>query len=173
MEKALCCTCFKPKATLTCGLCAADVCKYCARFLEDDSFAFLTQKSPEMQQDTFCGPCFDSKIGPALESYQDTLARAKDIHIFSKVQNKETRFIRRDEDRLQISECEDRDEVTMRLAFQAAERGFNGVIDVEIESRKVKTGNTYQTTRWWGSGIPAHIDPAKLVRDRSFSSQPN
>ena len=100
------------------------------------------------------------------------MARAKEILIFSKVQNKETRFVNRDEERIHIAECEDREEVIMQLAFRAAERNFNGVIDIELDTRKIRNG-TYQTTVWFGSGIPANVDPGKLVRDRSFSSQPN
>jgi hypothetical protein len=169
MEKVLCCTCFKPKAALTCGLCAEPLCKYCAQFLQEDSFKYLILKAPEIQKDTFCGPCYDAQIAMHVTKYEETLARAKNILIFSKIENKETRYIKRDEERLHIPECDDREEIIMRLAFQAAERNFNGVIDIEIDSRKIRTG-TYQTTKWWGSGIPAHVNPDKLIKDRSFSS---
>lgn len=172
MEKNLCSTCFKPKATLSCGVCAEAVCKYCAQFLEEDSFAFLTAKTADLLHTTYCRPCFDAKVAPQLESYNRTVERAKEVQIFLKKQNKETRFIRRDEDRLHVQNCVDERDVLMRLAFQAASRDFNGVIDVDLDSRKVRTG-AYQTTQWWGSGVPAAINPDKLMKDRSFWSTPN
>jgi hypothetical protein len=172
MEKALCCTCFKPKATLTCGICTEDLCKYCAQFLEEDSFSFLNVKPTDLQHDTFCGPCFDAKVAPELAAYNDTVERAKEILIFTKVQNKETRFIRRDEERIHVAECDDRNDVIMRLAFQAVQKGFNGLIDIDLETHKVRSG-AYQTTTWKGSGIPAQINPDKLMKDRSIASQPN
>ncbi len=168
MEKKICSTCFKPKATLVCGLCSDPICKSCAQFLEEESFLFLPLRPPESLQTTFCGPCFDAQVAPILENYSQTLERAKEILIFTKTQNKETRFIRRDEDRIHITACSDREEVVMRLAFQAAQRNFNGVIDMEVSTRKVRDGS-YQTTEWTGSGIPAHVNPEKLVKDRSFT----
>ena len=172
MNTNTCCNCFKPKATLTCGACKEALCKYCAQFLQPEDFAYVIKRPALLQQDTFCGPCFNAEVEPALNKYKDTMARAKNILIFSKVQNKETRFVGRDEDRIHIAECEDRNEVIMRLAYQAAERNFNGVIDIELDTRKIRKGS-YQSTVWFGSGIPAEVNPDKLVRDRSFSSQPN
>jgi hypothetical protein len=172
MEKAVCVTCFKPKATLVCGLCHEATCKTCAQFLNDESFLYQPDRADELKHDTYCGLCYDKVVAPAVADYERTLAAAKDVMIFTKQQNKETRYIKRDQDPIHSPECDDRDEVTMRLAFQAARRDLNSVIDVEVESRKVRNGS-YQTTRWIGTGIPALLDPAKLMRDRSFKSQPN
>lgn len=172
MEKNACCTCFKPKATLTCGICTESVCKYCAQFLDEDAFAFWYRKEPELSHTTYCPPCFDAKVAPSQERYNAIVEKAKDVHIYFKKQNKETRFIRRDEDRVSVKNCIDQRDVLMRLAFAAASRDLNGVIDVEVESRKVRT-TEYQTMEWWGSGIPAHINPDKLMKDRSFWSTPN
>lgn len=167
-----CCTCFKPKATLTCGACNEALCKYCAQFLQPEDFAFTLQRAPLLHKDTFCSPCFTELVEPALNKYNETMARAKEIMVFSKIQNKETRFVGRDEDRIHIPECEDRDEVIMRLAYQAADRDFNGVIDIKLATRKVRNGS-YQTTVWFGSGVPAQVNPDKLLKDRSFTNQPN
>lgn len=172
MGKAVCSTCFKPKATLSCGLCTADICKYCARFLDADSFEFLVERPGFLQHDTFCNPCFESEVSAKLNDYNDTLARAKDVQVFTKDQYKETRFLKRDEDPIVIDDCEDRDLLTLRLAFQAAEKGYDGLVDVQLESRKVRNGS-YQSSRWSGSGIPTNINTGKLVRDKSFSSKPN
>jgi hypothetical protein len=172
MEKAVCSTCFKPKATLSCGHCTSAICKSCACFLDADSFEFLVERPPILAHDTFCNPCFEAEVSPLLGEYNETLARAQDVQIFTKLQFKETRFLKRDQDPIVIPDCDDRDELILRLAFQAAQKGLNGVIDVETESRKVKNGS-YQSTRWSGSGVPTEVIQSKLVRDRSFSNQPN
>lgn len=172
MEKLNCCICQKPKATLSCGVCASPVCKYCAQFLEAETFTYLRQVPKEASHTTYCGPCYSEKVAPVLENYNDTLERAKNILIFTKQQNKETRFIKRYEEVVHVTECLDREDVIMRLAFVAAQGDFNGVIDIEIVSKKVRNGS-YQTTQWSGSGIPAHVNPDKLIKDKSFSSDPN
>jgi hypothetical protein len=172
MEKNNCCTCFKPKATLTCGLCKESVCKYCAQFLQDDSFSFLPNRAAELKENTFCGPCFDSKVAPSLKEYNQLLARAKEVQVFTKDQYKETRFIKRDEDPVKITACDDRDELVLRLAFEAARKNCDGLVDVELVSTKIRNGS-YQTTQWTGTGIPTQIQKEKLVRDRSFRNKPN
>lgn len=172
MEKTTCSVCLKPKASLQCGVCQDSICKYCAQFLDEDSFSFFYKKKPEISHTTYCNPCFSVHVTPALESYAATMERAKNTLIYNKVQFKETRFIRRDADPLSTPECASKEEVLMRLAFHAALRDFNSVIDVEVTAKKVRNG-AYQTTMFTGTGIPAHLNPDKLVKDKSFKSQPN
>lgn len=64
--------------------------------------------------------------------------------------------MKRIEDPVVVNNCPDELETMMRLAFHAAEAGFNGLIDVEIINTKVRDG-AYQTTTWSGSGIPANV----------------
>jgi hypothetical protein len=172
MEKLNCCICQKPKATLVCGVCSSPVCKYCAQFLDEDTFKYLTKIPQEAAHTTYCSPCYNENVFPVLEKYNETFEQAKNILIFTKQQNKETRFIKRWEEVVHVTECLDREDVIMRLAFFAADAGFNGVIDIEIVSKKVRNGS-YQTTQWSGSGIPAQVNPEKLVKDKSFTSGPN
>lgn len=172
MEKQNCCICQKPKATLSCGICTNAICKYCALFLDDDTFGYMAKVPLAASHTTYCGPCYNDHVAPVLEKYQDTVERAKNIMIFTKMQNKETRFIKRYEEVLHVTNCLDQEDVLMRLAYFAAASDFNGVIDVDIVSKKIRNGS-YQTTQWSGSGVPAHVNPAKLVKDKSFSSGPN
>ncbi|MCC2677947.1 MAG: hypothetical protein K0R29_523 [Pseudobdellovibrio sp.] len=97
---------------------------------------------------------------------------AKNILVFEISQGKETRLIKRKEAKLVVEECPDRDETMLRLAFQAAEKGFNAIIDVDIKSKKVKEGK-YQHTMYSGTAIPANVTDNKLVKDRSIWSDPN
>ena len=92
--------------------------------------------------------------------------------VFMKAQFKETRMVKRFEDPISIIDCADYDETILRLAFRGAELGFNGIIDVDITSKKVKTGN-YQTTVFSGTAIPANVREDKLIKDKSNWSSPN
>ncbi len=100
------------------------------------------------------------------------MEQAKNTMVFMKAQFKETRFVKRLEDPITIPECNDYDELILRLAFKAAEKDFNAVIDVDITSKKVRTGN-YQTSVFSGTAIPAHVREDKLIKDRSNWSHPN
>lgn len=97
---------------------------------------------------------------------------AQEIMVFMKVQNKETRNIKRLEEPVSVVDCADRAETILRLAFFTAQMNYNSVIDVDITSRKILTGN-YQTTVFSGTGIPAHVNEAKLIKDRANWSSPN
>ena len=167
MEKSTCCICQKPKATLECGICKEALCKYCAQFLEDDAFSFLAQIPPELAHGTYCNPCFDAKVAPELASYQETMERAKNIHVFEKDQGKETRFFKRLEETLKVENCADRNETVLRLAFFTVKAGFNTLIDVDVDYAKVRNGS-YKTHVWNGSGIPTHVDEARLNRKSRF-----
>lgn len=158
-----CVSCQTAKAPLRCGLCDAALCKSCARFLDQDAFDFLQKKPAELEHSTYCSACFESKVAPELAAYEDTMERAKDVNVFFKAQSKESRFIKRTEKPIHVEECADRDEVVMKLAFRAAEAGFNVLLDVETSAKKIHNGK-WQTSVWSGSAIPASVDPKQLER---------
>lgn len=155
MEKSVCCVCQKPKATLQCGVCEEPVCKNCAQFLDTEAFQLMTVVPPELKKGAYCGPCYDSRIAPALEEYAANVARAENISVFYKTQSKETRNFKRTEKPFKVLEAADEQEVLMRLAFMAVQAGFNALIDVDIQSEKIRTGS-YQTQKWSGSAIPVN-----------------
>ena len=98
--------------------------------------------------------------------------QAKNTLVFMKAQFKETRFVKRIEDPITIAECSDYDEIILRLAFKAVELNLNGIIDVDITAKKVRTGN-YQTSVFSGTAIPVNILEERLIKDRSNWSHPN
>lgn len=163
MENIFCCVCQKPKANLVCGICQSAVCKKCAQFTEEDSFSFLDKIPPHLTHGTYCGPCFDAKVAPELASYAETMEKAKDVAVFFKDQGKETRLIKRSNEVFRVKDCLDRDETLLRLAFFAAQKDFNSVIDVDLVSEKIRSG-TYQTQRWSGTAVPANISDKKINR---------
>lgn len=162
-----CISCSKTKAPLECAGCAGALCKACAQFVDDQTFAFA---SAPPAAGTYCPACFDREIAPKLAEYEDVLARARDVNVFFRTQGKESRFIRRIERPIKVEECDDKDETVLRLAFLAALGGFNALVDVDLASRKVIMGK-WQTSKWRGTAVPAKVDPEQLKR--RFAGSPN
>lgn len=151
-----CVSCQGTKAMLKCGCCESDVCKYCAHVLPEDQFSFLTSVPSELKHSVYCPPCFNLHVADAWEDYQLTMEKAKNINVYLSHQGKETRLIKRKEKPITVTQCKDHDEALMRLAFLAAKAGFNGLVDVDLVSQKVKIGG-YQTLTWSGKGIPVNL----------------
>lgn len=167
MENTSCCVCQKPKANLKCGLCEQTVCKYCAQFVEDGQFSFLPSLPPHLKQTTFCGPCYDAKITPEIESYNETMEKAQNLTVFFTTASKQTRNFKRTEKPLKVIDCSDREETLLRLAFLAVKANFNAIIDVDIVSEKVRNGS-YQTTKYSGTAMPTQLNTANSNRATKY-----
>ena len=167
-----CGDCQKIKAPLSCGLCAKQLCKSCTQFLAGDSFLFNLSLPPQLQHQRYCLQCFSVSVQPELDRYAELVSQAKEILVFEKSQSKETRLISRKEELISISNCVDREEAVMRLAFQAVQKGYNSIIDLDLTGKKVIRGG-YQKTYWSGTARPADVSDKKLLKDRSLRSNPN
>ncbi len=88
---------------------------------------------------------------------------AKNVNIFLKNQSKESRIYKSDEPPITVEDFPDAEETLLRLAFKAVELKFNGLIAVDIYSKKVRIGG-YQTLSWSGTGIPTYIHNEKSLR---------
>ena len=117
---------------------------------------------PEALAHTFyCGRCHDDVLQPAFDEYNEVMERAKTCFVFFKTQRKEVPLIKKEREMLRVAECIDRDETILRLAFFAAQKDYNAVIDCLVESEKIRDG-AYQTSKWYGTGTPALVDGAKI-----------
>lgn len=173
MGNSVCETCGKSKAALSCGCCSASVCKYCAQILEEGAFSYLAKIPAFLSHQVYCGSCFDRDVATELQNYNDTMERAKEIQVFFIKQSKEVRLIKRPERKpFHISDCADHDETVMRLAFLAAQAGYNALIEVDVNYEKVRN-NSYQTHVWSGTGLPCNVEARRLMRDRTFTTDPN
>lgn len=172
MNQTKCVSCQSTKTNFQCGLCHDPLCKNCVQFNDSTEYSFLPVLTKYLACETSCQACYGQHILPEINNYQEAMEKAKDIQVFSKKQVIETRFIKRLEDPIVINDCNDHDELILRMAFQAVLRGFNGIIDMVITSTKVKVGK-YQTTKWSGSAIPANINEERLIKDRSQWQNPN
>ncbi len=163
MSLQICTICQKPKAKLECGLCKEPICKGCTQFVDENFFSFQKEIPKDLAFTTFCGTCFNLTIEPAIENYEETMQKAREVSLFYKDQGKETRRMVRAEKPIVIENCLDKDELILRLAFRAAEESFNTLVDVDLVSQKVKQGN-YQHLIWKGTAVPISLEPEKLKR---------
>lgn len=164
--------CGKTKAPYTCGCCLDTLCKSCVQFMPDDAFQFLTNRPKEISHNWYCSVCFGQNVVPALAEYEAIAEHARGVLVFDVTQGKETRFVKRLEKPIIIASGADEQDITMRLAYMAAEKNFNALVDVDIKAVKVRDGS-YQTTAYSGKGIPTNVTDRKLMKDRSLWSDPN
>lgn len=155
---------------MKCQSCDLALKKAEVHFVDENTFLFLKQLPEGVSLGTYCYPCFDRIVGPSLEVYNDKMERAKNVNVFYASQSKESRFIRRIEKPIKVEDCDDRDEVILKLAFLAVEANQNTLVDVEVNSTKTRNGG-WQSSRWSGKAIPAVVDEAKLRR--RFPGAPN
>lgn len=167
-----CAHCGKSKSPYQCGICNDALCKSCVQFMPDGAFQYLTNRPPEISHNWYCSVCFDNNVGTALATYEEIADRARKISVFDISQGKETRFIKRIEKPVVMESGLDQFDITMRLAYIAAEKNCNALVDVNIKAVKVRDGS-YQTTAYSGSGIPTIVDDRKLMKDRSLWTDPN
>lgn len=167
-----CSSCQSPKANLQCGLCGDPLCKSCAQALEAQSFQYLKKIPPDLTHKAYCIPCFDQKISQPLQEYNETLEKAKNVYVFTKAQSKETRLLKRKAAQLKVENCSDEDDATMKLAFEAAQAGFNAIVDLNLTSKKV-IDNSYQSTNWSGTAIPTQVDTEKIEAGHPSLKNPN
>jgi hypothetical protein len=161
MSEEVCFSCRRLKPGFHCDLCQNRVCKSCVEYLDEGTFSFLEVIPKELSHTRYCTSCYDLQVSPALETYNETIERAKGLFIFFVTQKKAIPLLKRSKEKIQISQCKDRDETILRLAFLAAQRGFNSVIEVEVTATKIRNAG-YQKSSWSGSGYPAEINADKM-----------
>ncbi len=154
----LCKTCRKPKAPYECGLCHANMCKSCTQFLTEN-FASLRKPVPEsLRHNSYCMNCFDDQVAAPLADYTDKMERAKDIILYSKEQSKLTRLVKRKDELYKVENCEDEQEAIMKMSFYAVEDGFNCLVDLQIQTKKIIVGS-HKKTIFGATAYPVTIDP--------------
>lgn len=154
-----CTSCRRPKATTSCEICAELVCKDCSHFLDAETFSFQPVVPADLKHTHYCANCYSAKVEPALAAYNEVMERAQGVFVFFTTQKKYFKLLSRSRELLEVKECADRDEAILRLAFQAAEKGFNAVIEVEATSKKERNAG-HQKYSWKCKGYPAQVDGA-------------
>jgi len=146
---------------MSCGLCQNSICKDCTEFLDPDTFSFKKDLAEELRHPRYCSLCFSNNVQPALWSYKEVMSRAQKVIIIDRPQRRPLPVLKSSEQILTVTDCTDREETFLRLAFLAAEQGFNAVIKTKVESKKIRNFG-YQKMSWQGTGFPASLDAARL-----------
>ena len=160
-----CLSCRRPKASLHCELCEEPVCKDCVQRVSEETFSFEFSEAlnDDLKKQWYCASCYASTVAPALEDYVQTMEASNGVFVFFTTQKARLPILQKALKPVKIAECRDRDELILRLAFQAVRQGMNSIVETEVTSKKVRNAG-YQTSVWTGSALPAQVDAAKLER---------
>lgn len=162
-SKELCSFCRLPRADLNCQVCTQSICRHCVQRLAEDAFTFLTTRPVELTHRDYCSRCYDEQVVPRLEQYNETLAKAKEVHYWPRTFRGNIPILKKGRTEIEVASGNDRDETLLRLGFLAAEQGFNALVHGEIKSKKIRNFG-YQKMEWSGSARPVIIDVEKLER---------
>lgn len=124
--------------------------------MDDTEFDFSAVLPETLKDGIFCPACFHAHAEPVLDQYREHLEKARQVNTYDISQGNETSRIRRIEKPIKVENCGDKKEALMKLAFLAAQKGFDTLVDVDIQQEKVGTG-TYKKLIWHGKAVP--VDP--------------
>lgn len=154
MKTSECSSCLTNLTPLKCDICHLSCCKDCLIFVDEGVFEILSLLPEKIQDKGLCSRCFDSEASPVIEDYKVILEKAKEVNVYDIDQTQETYKMPRHEKPITVAQCDDREETLIRLAFYAAQKGFNTLVDVDLQSSKSKQTGTYKKLVWSGKGIP-------------------
>lgn len=157
-----CKTCHKPKANYKCGLCEEDVCKGCVEFLAE-TFSFKRAIPASLKHPTYCGQCFDAEVAEPLQQYNETMEKAREVFVFTKDEAKLTRLLAKKAAPYHVENCEDEEEALLRMSFFAVEDGFNCLVNIVLDHKKIIVGS-HKKTIWSATATPENIDPNSIRR---------
>lgn len=139
------------------------MCEKCGAEPPRGAFQLQESAAPELKHLHYCPRCYTDRIEPALEKYVETLTLAREVFVFFVTQRKGIPLLKKSKETIRVTEQVDRDESILKLAFMAAERGFNAIIETDVKAVK-KRNEGWQNNVWGGTAIPAQVDPAKMER---------
>ena len=159
--KATCPRCSAPRVSNACGICTTVVCKECIEFVDGVTFSYMSVVPDELKHTHYCMQCYNTTVAPALANYRSIMSRAKKVFIIDKPQRRPLPVTKQFKKAIQVKDCPDREETVLRLAFRAAELGYNAVLKTNVIYKKVRNAG-YQKMIWEATGFPADLDPVKL-----------
>jgi hypothetical protein len=159
-----CAVCGGPKAPKTCGLCEASICKTCQEILGSEAFLYMNPIPENLRHVSYCVRCYDEQVAAPLAAYEAMADKARNVYFLTQDYKGYVRIMSRHKIRISIDDCDDRRETILKLAYRAAELGFNAIIQSRVESVCVNAPGGYQSSRWKASALPAIIDGEQLER---------
>ena len=158
---AACSSCRSPRLETHCKLCDAPLCRKCVLAPPQGAFFYLWPLPEELSHICYCQNCFQDKVEPALAHYETTLAQAREVFVFFTTQRKAIPVLKKAKEKISIDLQEDRDDTILKLAYLAADQGYNAIVECDLKSEK-KRNEGYQHSVWKGSAFPAQVDAEKV-----------
>lgn len=157
MESNTCDVCLANKTPIHCDRCDCFSCKKCSHFINENIFEFQEFLPEHLRGKAFCPNCYTDHIQEEFAKYEDILERAQNIDVYEKKLSSETRLIPRTEKKIKIEGSAGRKDAILQLAFLAASKGFNTIIDVDLVSRKIRNAS-HKKLVWDGTAMPANVE---------------
>jgi hypothetical protein len=135
-------------------------------YLDAATFALKTDQAAipdELKHSYYCAHCHQATVQPALDEYNELLARAREVFFFFLGRKVSIPTLKKAKVAAKVERCLDRDETILRLGVIAAEAGHNAIVDAEIDHEKVRHEGWHKTV-WKGVGWPASVDVERLER---------
>lgn len=158
-----CASCRVAKPTLACGICKEGICKSCTQFLSEETFAFREKLPEDLRHQHYCSFCYSEKVQAEIQNYNQVMKKAKQVLVIDKPRRRPLPILKSSKELLRVKGSKDKEETLLRLAFLAAERGFNSIIKVNVAGKKIRDGG-YQWMEWEATGYPADLEPGRLER---------
>ena len=162
--KEVCSFCRQPRAIEVCEVCNEFTCSKCMIRHNPESLEALTSIPIELEAVDCCPRCYDAKVQPALDAYNEVLERAKAVGYWSKAYRGHVPVLEKGRIEVAVQDGKDREDVIYKLGYLAAEQGFNGLINGVVDSKKVRD-HAYSKMVWSGKALPCRVDMEKLDRE--------
>jgi hypothetical protein len=156
-----CEVCAAPKANKRCGECGRSVCKNCVNFLSQDQFRFHPEPPAFAKVGVFCAECFDRLVRPELEHYEEVLARSEQVTLVGSSYRGYIPCLKKAKDPSEVTDDAGRGIAIWRLKFLAAWQGYDSVIELEAEHRKIRN-HGWESKVWSARGHFVCLDHARF-----------
>jgi len=152
-----CFLCRSEKPLRPCDQCERGVCRECACFLDREQFKFHPAPPKVLLKTHFCFQCHEEQVVPEIEAYTKVLAKSQEVTVLSKAYRGQIPYLKKMQETSLVKDHLDPKEAVAHLAFLAAWNGFDALIGVESEWKKVRR-HGYEHKEWTAKGHFARLD---------------
>ena len=157
-----CHLCSSTKQLRPCEECGEPTCKACIRYL-DQELAVLHPKPPKcFRSSIFCVDCYEKEAAAEVHKMEETLQKAFEVLLIRKNYRGMIRSHLKAKEPLDFAGHKDKKEALLHLCFVTAWMGFNAVLSLEVEFKKVRHFG-YEKKEWVARGLPVTIEDISKV----------
>ncbi len=163
-----CSKCKEGKAVSKCGLCDSSICKACRETLSPKAFELLEKIPADLTHSAYCGACYEQKVAVELAEYERLAALAQEVYFQSNKYRGNQHILSKHSKTISIPKCDDRRQLILMLAYQAAKLNYNAIVAADIRSQRIYADGGYGHYEWSGSAVPANINGALFEASTIF-----